>query len=77
MVAEGRLPSGTQRYATDGHTFFVLQSTGPDGDYDVNLSTVIDSSLTELDSLLGPHVYDRSNGTLSNGDVLRWSTPLE
>ena len=63
------------RYGTDGTTKWILQSRGPDGNFDMDLQLF-------LDSTLGPrfitgtnpgakYVYDPTNGTGSDGDIMR------
>lgn len=55
---------------------FVLWGRGPDGDFDVteqyleNLGSIAD--MQDIDAIVGV-LYDPTNGTISNGDILRWS----
>lgn len=63
--------------ATDAKNFYILGATGPDGDYDVDLAAILEEARQRnltlpLDTRLAPYSYDPSNGTTSNGDILRW-----
>ena len=71
--------SDTFRYATDGLTFFVLPSAGPDGDYDIEIAGIPDSTSAEVSRLVGlvcegRFHYSVSNGIFSSGDILRFGT---
>lgn len=60
------------RYATDGLSFWVLQSKGPDRDTDCDLGRVVIDRLPQVpdDAVLNPLRYDPSNGLSSSGDIL-------
>lgn len=77
----GKRPRTSYAYATDGEAGWIMTSTGPDADYDIDLTTpFIDSPedggkrlpatgllLRELE----PLEYDPTNGTISSGDIFR------
>lgn len=64
------------QYATDGRSWWIMQSTGPDRDYDYDLTTTFGEpalwktprGLEDLHT----HRYDPSNGTASSGDIFRY-----
>ncbi len=58
------------RYYSDGASWFLLASHGPDGDSDITDDTI--PKRTDRSSLgkLKTWIYDPSNGNLSNGDVI-------
>lgn len=62
------------RYTTDAAQMYLLQSTGPDADYDLTEESPEIQSLLAgnyIGALLPPYEYDPTNGTFSNGDVFR------
>ena len=63
------------RYKTDPQKKWILQSRGPDGDFDLDLQLFLDSDLRgeflEAPNPGAEHVYDPKKGDESNGDILR------
>lgn len=63
------------RYKSDGRLKWVIQSTGPDGDFDLELQEFIDSDLgTNFFNESNPgvkYLYDPEKGEKSDGDVIR------
>jgi hypothetical protein len=69
------------QYATDGNSTWILQSTGPDADYDLDLvalfphdeynNQLLSLDEDEFETKIQEYSYDPTNGTYSNGDILR------
>lgn len=63
------------RYKTDAQKKWILQSRGPDGDFDLDLQLFLDSDLRgeflEAPNPGAEHVYDPKKGDESNGDIMR------
>jgi hypothetical protein len=57
-------------YATDGKRFVIFAS-GPDQEYDTPVHMIFEDSFVPSDSYF--FTYDPTNGTVSAGDVLRFS----
>lgn len=57
-------------YYTDGVGWIVL-SAGPDEDYDIDPVKDYDGSIPQPSDHLLLHLYDPTNGTISNGDMVR------
>lgn len=63
--------SGVQiSYYTDGHAW-VLYSCGPDGDFDLDAAVDFDGAADEPGAGLIAKMYDPTNGSMSDGDVIR------
>ena len=70
------------QYATDGVGGWILQSSGPDGDYDLALPTIFEATSTagpkyiltgeEMEDKTKSFTYDPTNGLFSSGDILRF-----
>lgn len=62
-------------YSSSAFPSYILYSAGPDTDYDLQLNSsgalLGVRTLQDLEGLQ----YDSSNGTISNGDIIRFSTP--
>ncbi|MBZ0258682.1 hypothetical protein K8I31_21635 [bacterium] len=54
------------RYFSDGKSFYILVSNGPDMDIDID-ERLYTGDLTPIQSL----IYDSSNGLQSSGDIVR------
>ncbi len=63
------------RYKVDPQKKWILQSRGPDGDFDLDLQLFLDSDLRgeflEAPNPGAEHIYDPKNGTDSSGDIMR------
>lgn len=57
----------TYRYNSNGQQYYVLVSTGPDGDFDYDVSQYKGERTNEL----AAYQYDVTNGILSSGDIIR------
>lgn len=54
------------RYFSDGDSFYIILSNGPDMDIDID-ERLFDGDITPLLSM----IYDSSNGMVSSGDIIR------
>lgn len=63
------------RYKTDAKRKWILQSHGPDGDYDMDLQLFLDSDsdaqFLQPQNPGAKYLYDPTNGTVGGGDIMR------
>lgn len=65
-----RIRSLPYLYHTDGRHYLIF-SAGPDRDYDIDPTRDVDFATSQPSPLLLARIYDPTNGSLSDGDLLR------
>lgn len=65
-------PLAYHREARPGVEGWLLVSRGPDGDSDVDPARDYDGSAPQPTPALAMRMFDPTNGTISDGDVVRW-----